>query len=254
MSGHETDLEMVGRTRPAVPDRTARGRRPPDACPGAVVAGRRRRSRRGPRCARPSCTSRRWRATRACRASSRTSRRPTRSRRWSARAAVSGWTPATARSMSARFGEDFSDVRIHQGGAAAESARAVNAQAYTVGNDVVFGSGQLRPVQPGGSADPCPRADARRPAAGGRRERQRHRRRPRGERPAGPIRAGRIGHRRPGHVRRRTGIRRAARSSAQTSHADRRASPTIPPSSAAGAARGDVPATGARRRRTRRGP
>ncbi len=52
--------------------------------------------------------------------------------------------------MSARFGEDLSDVRIHQGGAAAESARAVNAHAYTVGRDVVFGAGQYDPSSPAG--------------------------------------------------------------------------------------------------------
>ncbi len=58
--------------------------------------------------------------------------------------------PHTARSMSARFGEDFSDVRIHQGGAAAESARAVNAHAYTVGSDVVFDAGRYDPSSAAG--------------------------------------------------------------------------------------------------------
>ncbi len=42
--------------------------------------------------------------------------------------------------MSSRFGYDFSRVRIHTNRKAAESARAVNAQAYTVGKDVVLGS------------------------------------------------------------------------------------------------------------------
>lgn len=37
-----------------------------------------------------------------------------------------------------RFGHDFSKVRIHTGSKAAESARAVNALAYTVGQDIVF--------------------------------------------------------------------------------------------------------------------
>ena len=36
---------------------------------------------------------------------------------------------------------DFSNVRIHIGDKAAESARAVNARAYTVGNHIVFGAG-----------------------------------------------------------------------------------------------------------------
>ncbi len=47
--------------------------------------------------------------------------------------------------MEPRFGSDFSQVRIHTDAQAAESARAVNAQAYTVGSDVVFGAGQYAP-------------------------------------------------------------------------------------------------------------
>ena len=41
-----------------------------------------------------------------------------------------------------RFGHDFGKVRVHTDVRAAESARAVNAQAYTVGSDIVFGAGQ----------------------------------------------------------------------------------------------------------------
>jgi Domain of unknown function (DUF4157)/OmpA family/Lysine-specific metallo-endopeptidase len=44
-----------------------------------------------------------------------------------------------------RFGHDFSNVRVHTGGRAAESARSINALAYTIGSDVVFGSGQYSP-------------------------------------------------------------------------------------------------------------
>lgn len=44
-----------------------------------------------------------------------------------------------------RFGHDFSQVRVHTDARAEESARAVKALAYTVGRDVVFGSGQYRP-------------------------------------------------------------------------------------------------------------
>src|SRR5437899_7632434 len=44
-----------------------------------------------------------------------------------------------------RMGHDFSGVRIHTDGKAAESAQAVNALAYTVGKDVVFGAGQFAP-------------------------------------------------------------------------------------------------------------
>jgi hypothetical protein len=47
--------------------------------------------------------------------------------------------------MEQRFGHDFSRVRVHSDAKASESARAVNALAYTVGRDVVFGSGQHVP-------------------------------------------------------------------------------------------------------------
>jgi hypothetical protein len=47
--------------------------------------------------------------------------------------------------MEPRFGHDFSRVRVHTGSKAAESARAVNALAYTVGNEMVFGDGQYAP-------------------------------------------------------------------------------------------------------------
>ena len=43
--------------------------------------------------------------------------------------------------MERRFGHDFSRVRVHAGSAAAASARSASAQAYTVGNDIVFGAG-----------------------------------------------------------------------------------------------------------------
>lgn len=48
-----------------------------------------------------------------------------------------------------RFGYDFSQVRVHTGGKAARTARALKAQAFTVGKDVIFGSGQYAP---GGTA------------------------------------------------------------------------------------------------------
>ena len=44
--------------------------------------------------------------------------------------------------MESRFGRDFSQVRVHSDERAAESARSVNAAAYTVGDNVVFNSGQ----------------------------------------------------------------------------------------------------------------
>lgn len=50
-----------------------------------------------------------------------------------------------------RFGYDLSQVRVHTDPNAAESARAVNALAYTVGRDVVFGEGQYAPGTRAGS-------------------------------------------------------------------------------------------------------
>jgi hypothetical protein len=44
-----------------------------------------------------------------------------------------------------RFGCDFSSIRIHTDESASESARSVNALAYTVGNHVVFASGRYAP-------------------------------------------------------------------------------------------------------------
>lgn len=40
--------------------------------------------------------------------------------------------------MEGKFGQDFGDVRIHTDGVAHESAKSVNAQAYTVGSNIVF--------------------------------------------------------------------------------------------------------------------
>lgn len=44
-----------------------------------------------------------------------------------------------------RFGHDFGNVRVHSDAKAAESARALNAIAYTVGRDMVFDSGRYEP-------------------------------------------------------------------------------------------------------------
>jgi hypothetical protein len=51
-----------------------------------------------------------------------------------------------------RFGHDFSKVRLHTDSEAAESARSVNALAYTVGRDVVFGAAQYAPGTATGNA------------------------------------------------------------------------------------------------------
>ena len=53
--------------------------------------------------------------------------------------------PATRNFMEARFGHDFGRVRVHTDEKAAASAHAVNALAYTVGRDVVFGAGRYAP-------------------------------------------------------------------------------------------------------------
>jgi hypothetical protein len=58
---------------------------------------------------------------------------------------------ATRAQMEPRFGQDFSNVQIHTGAQAAESARAVDALAYTVRNHIVFGEGQYAPETSAGS-------------------------------------------------------------------------------------------------------
>ncbi|MGH8543023.1 MAG: DUF4157 domain-containing protein [Gammaproteobacteria bacterium] len=45
-----------------------------------------------------------------------------------------------------RFGHDFGRVRVHADSDAADGARAVRARAYTVGRDIVFGSGEYAPA------------------------------------------------------------------------------------------------------------
>lgn len=58
--------------------------------------------------------------------------------------------PATLAFMEPRFGHDFSEVRVHTDSTATKSARAVNALAYTVGQDIVFGEGQYPSRSSGG--------------------------------------------------------------------------------------------------------
>lgn len=57
---------------------------------------------------------------------------------------------ATCAFMEPRFGHDFSQVRVHTDAQAARSAGAVDAEAYTVANHVVFGSGLFQPHAPAG--------------------------------------------------------------------------------------------------------
>jgi hypothetical protein len=57
---------------------------------------------------------------------------------------------ATRAFMEPRFGHVFGEVKVHTDTMAAESARAVNALAYTVGPNIVFGSGSYSPETNGG--------------------------------------------------------------------------------------------------------
>src|SRR5262245_44919603 len=52
---------------------------------------------------------------------------------------------ATIAFFEPRFGHDFSRVRVHTDARAASAAQAVDARAYAVGRDVVFGTGQYAP-------------------------------------------------------------------------------------------------------------
>jgi hypothetical protein len=53
--------------------------------------------------------------------------------------------------MESRFGHDFSRVRVHTDERAAASAATVDALAYTVGQNIVFGAGQYAPPSAEGS-------------------------------------------------------------------------------------------------------
>jgi len=64
-------------------------------------------------------------------------------------AAAQALSRADTPTHSARL--DFSRVRIHNDSAAAESARAIDAQAYTVGSHIVFGAGTYKPRTPAGN-------------------------------------------------------------------------------------------------------
>ena len=54
--------------------------------------------------------------------------------------------PASERAFfEPRFGRDFSHVRVHTDNRAARTAQSINARAFTLGRDVVFGGGQYSP-------------------------------------------------------------------------------------------------------------
>ncbi|MDH5178844.1 MAG: DUF4157 domain-containing protein, partial [Gammaproteobacteria bacterium] len=49
-----------------------------------------------------------------------------------------------------RFGHSFSRVRVHTDGRAAQTARQINAQAFTIGRDIFFGAGHYQPATTSG--------------------------------------------------------------------------------------------------------
>ena len=62
--------------------------------------------------------------------------------------ALSGGTrlePAVQADMEARFGTSFADVRVHDDADAHDAAEALQAKAYTVGNQLVFGAARFAP-------------------------------------------------------------------------------------------------------------
>lgn len=54
-------------------------------------------------------------------------------------------SPSTAQFFSARMGYDFSSVKVYTGSEAAASARQLGAQAYTIGNRIVFNENRYEP-------------------------------------------------------------------------------------------------------------
>ncbi len=58
--------------------------------------------------------------------------------------------PGARAFMESRFSRDFSQVRVHTDASAEASARALHADAYTVGHDIVFGAGRYAPQTPSG--------------------------------------------------------------------------------------------------------
>jgi hypothetical protein len=57
---------------------------------------------------------------------------------------------STKRYFEPRYGYDFSGVRVHTDSKASETAKSINAKAFTTGKDIVFGAGQYYPEISGG--------------------------------------------------------------------------------------------------------
>ena len=143
MSGNETDFQMVGRTRSGLPDRTPEADVLPTHAPelsSRALADGRTGTLDAPAVVHLQSLAGNASVSRLIEDEQAPDK---------VQSVIGGggerMDAQTAQTMSARFGEDFSDVRIHQGGAAADSARAVNAHAYTVGSDVVFDAGKYDP-------------------------------------------------------------------------------------------------------------
>ena len=59
--------------------------------------------------------------------------------------------PSNARLfLEPRVGHDLGHVRVHSGAAAASATHSLNAQAFTIGHDIVFGEGEYAPETSGG--------------------------------------------------------------------------------------------------------
>jgi hypothetical protein len=58
--------------------------------------------------------------------------------------------PAEREFFESRFGHDFAGVRVHADAEAATLARDLNARAFTIGPNIVFGSGEFSPGNPSG--------------------------------------------------------------------------------------------------------
>ena len=58
--------------------------------------------------------------------------------------------PGTRNTMERQLGQDFGDVKVHTDARASASAASVGANAYTVGNEIVFRSGHFDTATPTG--------------------------------------------------------------------------------------------------------
>jgi hypothetical protein len=149
MSGHESDLEIPGRSRSAVPDRAAEAAQQPVHAPelsARAIADGRTAALDTPSVVHLQALAGNASVSRLI----EDEQAPDKVKSVIGQGGGERLDPGIARTMGDRMGQDFSDVRIHAGSAASESAQAVNAQAYTVGDDVVFRAGQYDPSSPAG--------------------------------------------------------------------------------------------------------